>query len=150
MESIPEMISPAQAVLLIIAAAIIVINRKLIFRRHRSWHGGGYEGTVTHIVDGDTIKVAIDGNLETVRYIGVNAPERGEDGYEDAILVNRRLVDGKRVRMEADKQDEDRYGRELRYVWVGRRFVNRELYQQGVARIMAIEPNTKRIGEIER
>jgi hypothetical protein len=29
MESIPEMISPAQAVLLIIAAAIIVINRKL-------------------------------------------------------------------------------------------------------------------------
>jgi methionyl-tRNA synthetase len=34
MESIPEMISPVQAVLLIIAAAIIVINRKLIFRRH--------------------------------------------------------------------------------------------------------------------
>ncbi len=143
------MISPYQAVLLIIAAAIIVINRKLIFRRHRSWRGN-YEGTVTHIVDGDTIKVAINGNLETVRYIGVNAPERGEDGYEDAILVNRRLVDGKHVRMEADKQDTDKYGRKLRYVWVGRRFVNRELYQQGVARIMAIEPNTKRIGEIER
>lgn len=149
MESIPEMISPAQAVLLIIAAAIIVINRKLIFRRHRSW-SGNCEGTVAHIVDGDTIKVAIDGNLETVRYIGVNAPERGEDGYEDAILVNRRLVSGKRVRMEADKQDEDRYGRKLRYVWVGRKFVNRELYQKGVARIMAIEPNVRRIGEIER
>ena len=143
------MISPYQAVLLIIAAAIIVINRKLIFRRHRSWRGS-YEGTVTHIVDGDTIKVAINGNLETVRYIGVNAPERGEDGYEDAILVNRRLVSGKRIRMEADKQDTDKYGRKLRYVWVGRKFVNRELYQQGVARIMAIEPNTKRIGEIER
>jgi len=143
------MISPAQAVLLIIAAAIIVINRKLIFRRRRSWRGN-YEGTVTHIVDGDTIKVAINGTIETVRYIGVNAPERGEDGYEDAILVNRRLVSGKRVRMEADKQDEDRYGRKLRYVWVGRRFVNRELYQKGVARIMAIEPNVRRIGEIER
>ena len=138
-----------QAVLLIIAAAIIVINRKLIFRRHRSWHGN-HEGTVTHIVDGDTIKVAINGNLETVRYIGVNAPERDEDGYEDAILVNRRLVSGKRIRMEADKQDTDKYGRKLRYVWVGRKFVNRELYQQGVARIMAIKPNTKRIGEIER
>ena len=149
MESIPEIISPYQAVLLIIAAAIIVINRKLIFRRHRSWRGN-YEGTVTHIVDGDTIKVAINGTIETVRYIGVNAPERGEDGYEDAILVNRRLVDGKRVRMEADKQDTDRYGRKLRYVWVGRKFVNRELYQQGVARIMAIEPNVRRIGEIER
>ena len=143
------MISPYQAVLLIIAAAIIVINHKLIFRRHHSWRGN-HEGTVTHIVDGDTIKVAINGNLETIRYIGVNAPERGEDGYEDAILVNRRLVSGKRVRMEADKQDTDKYGRKLRYVWVGRRFVNRELYQQGVARIMAIEPNTKRIGEIER
>ena len=143
------MISPYQAVLLIIAAAIIVINRKLIFRRHRSWRSND-EGTVTHIVDGDTIKVAIDGTIETVRYIGVNAPERGEDGYEDAILVNRRLVSGKRVRMEADKQDTDKYGRKLRYVWVGRKFVNRELYQQGVARIMAIKPNTKRIGEIER
>ena len=149
MESIPEMISPYQAVLLIIAAAIIVINRKLIFRRHRSWRSND-EGTVTHIVDGDTIKVAIDGTIETVRYIGVNAPERGEDGYEDAILVNRRLVSGKRIRMEADKQDTDKYGRKLRYVWVGRKFVNRELYQQGVARIMAIKPNTKRIGEIER
>ena len=143
------MISPAQAVLLIIAAAIIVIDGKLIFRHHRSWRGS-YEGTVTHIVDGDTIKVAINGNLETIRYIGVNAPERGEDGYEDAILVNRRLVSGKRIRMEADKQDTDKYGRKLRYVWVGRKFVNRELYQQGVARIMAIKPNTKRIGEIER
>ncbi len=149
MESIPEMISPVQAVLLIIAAAIIVINRKLIFRRHHSWRGN-YEGIVTHIVDGDTIKVAINGNLETIRYIGVNAPERGADGYEDAILVNRRLVDGKRVHMEADKQDTDKYGRKLRYVWVGRKFVNRELYQQGVARIMAIEPNVRRIGEIER
>ena len=149
MESIPEMISPYQAVLLIIAAAIIVINRKLIFRRHRSWRSN-YEGTVTHIVDGDTIKVATNGIIETIRYIGVNAPERGEDGYEDAILVNRRLVDGKHVRMEADKQDADKYGRKLRYVWVGRRFVNRELYQQGVARIMAIEPNVRRIGEIER
>jgi endonuclease YncB( thermonuclease family) len=149
MESIPEMISPTQAVLLIIAAAIIVINRGLIFRRHRSWRCN-YEGTVTHIVDGDTIKVAINGTIETVRYIGVNAPERGEDGYEDAILTNRRLVDGRRVRMEADKQDTDKYGRKLRYVWVGRKFVNRELYQQGVARIMAIKPNTKRIGEIER
>ena len=144
------MISPAQAVLLIIAAAIIVINRKLIFRRHRSWRGNSYDGIVTHIVDGDTIKVAINGTIETVRYIGVNAPERGEDGYEAAVLANRRLVDGKRVRMEADRQDTDKDGRKLRYVWVGRRFVNRELYQQGVARIMAIEPNTKRIGEIER
>lgn len=135
--------------LLIIVAIILFINRDIVIRT-RHHHASTVNGTVTHIVDGDTIKVAIDGTIETIRYIGVNAPERGEDGYEDAILVNRRLVDGKHVRMEADKQDTDKYGRKLRYVWVGRRFVNRELYQQGVARIMAIEPNVKRIGEIER
>jgi micrococcal nuclease len=136
--------------LLIIAAIILFINRNLITHayRHRHAISNTVSGVVIHVVDGDTIKVAIDGRVETVRYIGVNTPEIGERGYKDATETNRRLVEGKRVRMGSDKQDTDKYGRKLRYVWVGKKLVNRELYRQGVAKLMIIEPNTRRIGEI--
>lgn len=136
--------------LLIIAAIILFINRDIIVLvgQHRRGAEHVADGTVTHVIDGDTIRVSIDGRIETIRYIGINAPELGERGHGQATETNRSLVDGKRVRMESDKQDADRYGRKLRYVWVGKKFINRELYQQGAARIMVVKPNTKRIAEI--
>lgn len=137
--------------LLIIAAIILFINRDIItlVRQHRrSAKHFTADGIVTHVIDGDTIKVNVDGRIETIRYIGINSPEVGECGYSQATETNRSLVDGKRVRMESDKQDVDKYGRKLRYVWVGKKFINRELYQQGAARIMVVKPNTKRIAEI--
>lgn len=144
------MTSPYPAALLIIAAIILFINRDIItlVRQHRRNAKHFVDGIVTHVIDGDTIRVSIDGCVETIRYIGINAPEVGERGYSQATEANRSLVDGKRVRMESDRQDVDRYGRKLRYVWVGKRFINRELYRQGAARIMVVKPNTKRITEI--
>ena len=35
-------------------------------------------GTVTQVIDGDTIEVEIDGRTYRVRYVGVNTPERDE------------------------------------------------------------------------
>lgn len=144
------MTSPYPAALLIIAAIILFINRDIVtlVRQHRRSAEHVADGIVTHVIDGDTIRVSIDGCVETIRYIGINAPEVGERGHSQATEANRSLVDGKRVRMESDKQDVDRYGRKLRYVWVGKRFINRELYRQGAARIMVVKPNTKRIAEI--
>jgi micrococcal nuclease len=107
------------------------------------------EGTVTRIVDGDTIHVRVGGHLEKVRYIGVNTPEvhhprKGEEpGGRAAAAVNRDLVDGRRVRLELDTQSRDRYGRLLAYVWVDDTMINAELVRRGFAQVMTIPPNVR-------
>jgi micrococcal nuclease len=106
-------------------------------------------GTVAAIVDGDTIHVRVDGRIEKVRYIGVNAPEvrhptKGEEpGGREASAVNRRLVGGKQVRLELDVQRRDQYGRLLAYVWVDDLMVNAELVRQGYAQVMTVPPNVR-------
>lgn len=135
---------PLIASLLAIITAITLANWRILFFGLQ----GKNTGTVTDIVDGDTIKVDIGGKTETVRYIGVNTPERGQPGYRRAVEENRKLVGWKAVRLETDKQKRDRYGRLLCYVWAGNRFVNRELVRRRVAHVMKVEPNVKRIKEI--
>ena len=106
-------------------------------------------GMVVAIVDGDTIHVRVDGRIEKVRYIGVNAPEvrhptKGEEpGGREASAVNRRLVEGKPVRLELDVQRRDQYGRLLAYVWVDDVMVNAELVRQGYAQVMTVPPNVR-------
>jgi micrococcal nuclease len=100
-------------------------------------------GIVSHVVDGDTIGVRIGTREERIRYIGMNAPERGEPGGRDAALANRTLVAGQTVRLELDVQERDRYGRVLAYVYVGDTMVNAELVAQGYAQVMTIPPNVR-------
>ncbi|MFN3421026.1 MAG: thermonuclease family protein, partial [Armatimonadota bacterium] len=100
---------------------------------------------VVKVIDGDTV-VLSDGR--TVRYIGIDTPERGEPFYEAAKNFSRKLVQGKAVELEFDIERYDRYGRILAYVFVteetGRRiFVNAEMVRNGFARIYTKPPNVK-------
>jgi micrococcal nuclease len=106
-------------------------------------------GTVVAVVDGDSIHVRVEGRIEKIRYIGVNTPEvrhptKGEEpGGREAAAVNRRLVEGKQVRLELDVQRRDQYGRLLAYVWVDDLMVNAELVRQGYAQVMTVPPNVR-------
>jgi endonuclease YncB( thermonuclease family) len=71
---------------------------------------------VSRVVDGDTIEL---GNGQTVRIVGIDTPERGQCGYEEASNSMASLVLGKRVRLSISDEDTDHYGRLLRYVNVG-------------------------------
>ena len=102
----------------------------------------------TRVIDGDTIQVIVDGRLERVRYIGMDTPEVGESGYKSATEANRHLVVGRTITMQRDKTDRDKYGRLLRYVWVGKTFVNAKLVRMGKATVMVVAPNVRRIQEI--
>jgi micrococcal nuclease len=95
---------------------------------------------VERVIDGDTI-VLVGGR--TVRYIGINTPEKGEPYYEEAKEANRRLVEGKDVKLELDEQEKDLYGRTLAYVYVGDTFVNVQLVREGCARAYPYPPNVK-------
>ncbi|MDQ3630180.1 MAG: thermonuclease family protein [Actinomycetota bacterium] len=106
---------------------------------------------VERVVDGDTIRVRIDGREETVRYIGVDTPETKKPGTpvqcfgKRASAENERLVEGERVRLVAGAEPRDRYGRLLAYVHRERGdvFVNERLLRGGFARTLTIAPNDR-------
>jgi endonuclease YncB( thermonuclease family) len=99
--------------------------------------------TVVEVVDGDTIKVVVDGQLYTVRYIGMDTPEQYEQLGPEASAQNAKLVLGKTVELEKDVSETDRYGRLLRYVWVGELMVNAELVRLGYANASTYPPDVK-------
>jgi endonuclease YncB( thermonuclease family) len=71
---------------------------------------------VMEVIDGDTIEVELDGKRETVRYYGVDTPERQEPCYDEAKKRNEELAD-RHVLLLADARDRDSGGRLLRYVF---------------------------------
>ncbi len=102
---------------------------------------------VVEVVDGDTIRVLIDGDVQSVRYIGIDTPEPYRDGEPacfslEASQRNDELVSGKRVELVSDVEDADRYGRLLRYVYADGEMVNEILLREGYAKKMSIKPNT--------
>ncbi|MBI5746476.1 MAG: thermonuclease family protein [Nitrospirae bacterium] len=118
-------------------------------------HGGLPESAlVEEAVDGDTVRIS-GGKL--VRYIGIDAPElRRKSGgkwiydptpfSKEAYEVNKRLVEGKNVRLEYDKEKTDKYNRILAYLYVGDIFVNGEMIKTGLARASIYPPNEKYAG----
>lgn len=100
-------------------------------------------------MDGDTIDVSIDGITKRVRYIGIDTPEtvdpRKPVEYfgKEASVKNKELVEGKMVRLEKDVSETDRYGRLLRFVYVGDLFVNAELVRLGYAQVTTYPPDVK-------
>jgi micrococcal nuclease len=114
------------------------------------------DAIVLHVDDGDTIDVRIDGHIERIRYIGIDAPEVAHDGVgaapggEAAAQLNRILVAGRRVRLELDRETRDRYGRLLAYVWIDDTMVNLEMIRRGYARALTIKPNVRYARRIAR
>jgi len=98
-------------------------------------------GRVVSVLDGNTVKILIDGLIYTVRYIGVTAPE--DPAYSEAArLHNADLVFGKDVTLIMDQSDKDARGRLLRYVLVGDTFVNLTLIQKGFGSALDTPPDS--------
>lgn len=105
---------------------------------------------VTEVVDGDTIKVDLgNGNIKTVRYIGIDTPETVDPRKsvqcfgKEASAKNKELVGGSTVGLEKDVSETDKYGRLLRYVYMGDLFINQELVVQGYAHASSYPPDVK-------
>lgn len=76
---------------------------------------------VLKVIDGDTITARIAGRSETVRLIGIDAPETGSNGECFAEEATKALVAilGARVALESDptQGERDTYGRLLAYAF---------------------------------
>ena len=98
--------------------------------------------SVASVVDGDTIKINMNGTTETLRLIGMDTPETVDPRKpvqcfgKEASNKAKELLSGQKVRIEKDStQDErDKYGRLLAYVWrEDGLFYNEYMIKQGYA-----------------
>ena len=115
----------------------------------------GIQATVSRVVDGDTIVVALDGKAHVVRYLGIDAPETVRPDWPvepfgpEASALNKKLVEGETVRLESDVSETDQFGRLLRWVWLeDGRLVNAVLVEEGYARAVILPPDLKHADEI--
>jgi len=96
---------------------------------------------VQRVIDGDTILLE---NGQIVRYIGINAPELPNGCFsQQASEKNKELVEGKKVLLEKDVSEKDKYGRILRYVYFDSIFINKYLIANGYAYDLVIAPDIK-------
>lgn len=105
---------------------------------------GGGDALVVRVIDGDTLVVNVGGSEETVRLIGINAPETEECWAAQAAAELSRLApEGSPVGLTADVSDRDPNGRLLRYLWTPERvLVNEELVRRGAALAVRYPPDT--------
>ena len=73
------------------------------------------EAFVVRVVDGDTIVIDTG---ERVRFIGIDAPEIGQPGADEATEFVHDRIYHRTIWMEACYPDADRFGRLRRYIWL--------------------------------
>lgn len=139
--------------LLLLAVSLVALGLAWSSRSRGSDEapGAALTGRVVRVVDGDTIRVALAGRVERVRYIGIDTPESVKPGTpvqcyaHRAAAENARLVAHRRVRLVLDVEPRDRFGRLLAYVYRSDdgRFVNAALVGGGFARTLTIPPNVR-------
>lgn len=100
------------------------------------------EAIVTKVIDGDTVQITSPYNIgfgkdkvsyKEVRYLGINSPDANETNYKEAKIANERLVLGKKIILEYDAPQEDKYGRILAWVWLDGKLINKEMLKTDLA-----------------
>lgn len=115
--------------------------------------------TVVAHTDGDTLDVRRSNGVVTpVRFIGIDTPEVDDDGFAAAsAFTAKRAPIGSTVFLEFDREERDRFGRLLAYVWlkeprartlghVRQRMLNGMLVARGWATFLTIPPNVRYSG----
>lgn len=116
---------------------------------------------ILKVVDGDTVKFKEYGKDVRFRLIGCDTPESvaGEEyleasgkentaeGRDASAFMKELLPEGAAVYMEYDAERQDRYGRELVYLYTekdgGLVMVNELLLEEGLARMLTLQPNVR-------
>ncbi|SLN36196.1 Thermonuclease precursor [Aquimixticola soesokkakensis] len=104
-----------------------------------------YRVEVQRVIDGDTIVANIDLGFDTwlhnehLRLYGINTPERGQPGYQEAIDVLTSRIQGQPVYIcthkmkRSDAEATGSFGRYLATVYVNGEDINQWLVGQGLA-----------------
>ena len=94
---------------------------------------------VSRVIDGDTVEIENLGNKESVRLIGINTPERGEEIYGEAKTFLESQVVNKTAELEYGKTKRDQYGRTLAYIYINNENVNEKIVENGYGNVYFLE-----------
>ena len=97
------------------------------------------------VIDGDTIELE---DRQRVRLIGIDSTEFGQRCHREGKEKLKELVEGKEIKLISDRQDKDKYGRLLRYVYIDELSINLEMVMSGNAYAIKMEPNTRYYEEL--
>ncbi len=109
----------------------------------------GVKAEVTKVVDGNTILVQLDGKEEEVRLSSVAVPgakqsQSGEQPFgTEAFEFTSKNLEEKPVTLEFDREEKDKEGRFLAYVWIEDVLFNKTLIEKGFAKVEDSSTNTK-------
>ncbi|MCL0083510.1 thermonuclease family protein [Thermodesulfovibrionales bacterium] len=135
--------------ILILAIAIIFLyfNASYIDTKY------GTRFYVSRVDDGDSVSIRKAGfwgilsGTESVRLIGIDAPELGQEPWGNRSKRHlQRLINknGGVVNIEFDVKQRDRYERLLAYLWGGEGdMINERMIEDGYAVLLTIPPNVR-------
>ena len=88
-----------------------------------------WSGYVKNVVDGDTVDVHFNiCGVQRVRLVGINAPEIGEEGYEEAREFLNETCMWEEVKLDVDDEKQyDSYYRILAVVYVNETNLNEKM-----------------------
>lgn len=125
-----------------------VLPIEVVAQRETAWRAAGSSSSalprlarVVRVIDGDTVEIIADGKMETVRLLGIDAPEVRQGGEEEkkvgiaAREALRGLLDGAVVELTFDEERMDAYGRTLAYLAIRGHDVQAELLRRGLAEV---------------
>ncbi|MBD3247612.1 hypothetical protein GF378_03260 [Candidatus Pacearchaeota archaeon] len=88
---------------------------------------------VERVIDGDTIVPKSKELQESIRLLGINSPEKGEEYYKEAKSYLEQRIQNKSVRLEFGQERYDKYNRLLAYIFLNNTNINKELIEKGFA-----------------
>ena len=109
-------------------------------------------------VDGDTAKFERNNKVFTLRFLAVNTPEtkspkKGVEFYgkEASNYTCKRLQEAKTIEIEYDNKSErkDRYGRNLGWVFLDGKLLQKDLVENGYAKVDYIYDKYKYVEELK-
>ena len=121
---------------------------------------GAQEATVVRLVDGDTVQLRgrgvgpLPAEPTRVRVLLVDTPEVHTEqecfGEQAADRAAELLPDGSEVRVQADRDPEDRFGRALLHVWNAHGVnVGEALVREGFAVVLVLRPNDRYLEQFQ-
>ncbi|RHV56862.1 thermonuclease [Clostridiaceae bacterium OM02-2AC] len=111
---------------------------------------------LTKCTDGDTAHFMIDGQDTTVRFLAIDTPETKKPntpvqpyGKEASRYTCDALSSAKEIRLEYEKEKDDKYGRCLAWVFVDDELLQEQLIQKGYAKVAYLYGDYKYTGRLQ-